>query len=522
MPSFDEEVSLVVEHFRPKPSFATDKVVEWEGSRKRTRRLRTTTTRDDFSSVSYHRGKTHSCLRLAYLVEWSTSFVLAMQVGTESPYRVSLANIVPNVACNDNDEDKIGIDDGIMMYPPSRVIQRTITDMCDSLNRKGALSLFAMVSLLLKDLNDVSLSGKFGTLDRPDPSRSAIYEQHLQALVSQQQHNNKQREMDLAILLLRCAALSPRNIALCWPLPHAFTAVNGYNESIPIVKRILSLPSMKTMKTMLTYCDTKKNTKNQVPSIPPAKELIPWIALFQSLPWIRHGSLGPVDRLVPDWAKDTKILAEHHQNNITFILTLDLKDAAGYDTPRFAREAQKSGRLLQRVYHGTQIQHVWSILQYGLHPVSSQNNKLPQSNGAIDGEGVYVSPFLHHARRYARRNPSNIYARALQSALHHDSVKEVLGVDNNDSSLLNNLNCYTIQCFPVFEATVVAPPKNPTRGNNWKKTGLASQYVIPNAHNVRLDKLHLTFDLKRKSTFPGWWMLVCGLVVITILFFKNG
>eukprot|EP00751_Fragilariopsis_kerguelensis_P034504 CAMPEP_0170965154 /NCGR_PEP_ID=MMETSP0735-20130129/40778_1 /TAXON_ID=186038 /ORGANISM="Fragilariopsis kerguelensis, Strain L26-C5" /LENGTH=355 /DNA_ID=CAMNT_0011382507 /DNA_START=453 /DNA_END=1521 /DNA_ORIENTATION=- len=206
-----------------------------------------------------------------------------------------------------------------------------------------------------------------------------------------------------------------------------------------------------------------------------------------------------------------------------------------YYSPRFAHLCKQYGVVT--VYHGTHIDHVWSILNNGFWNMS--DNPLFCKNGAIMGSGVYLSTSKKVATFFATNNSSK-NANKIRTALKHDSLRNILLLVENGLCFDNDKDCdgngdvdddgddekrkkdldelYDISCYSVFEARIIRPPNDGNNNNqqNDNKNGdderAAAEssksstrrdgkyYVVPNGHDIRITRLYLTFELTRKRS----------------------
>lgn len=195
-----------------------------------------------------------------------------------------------------------------------------------------------------------------------------------------------------------------------------------------------------------------------------------------------------------------------------------------YYSPRFARLCKLYGVVT--VYHGTHIDHVWSILNNGFWSMS--DNPLFCKNGAIMGSGVYLSTSKKVAQFFATNNSSK-NANKIRTAFKHDSLRNILLLVENNLCFDNDGDCdgddekrkkdldeyYDISCYSVFEARIIRPPNDDNNNNqNDNKNGderAAAEsksptrrdgkyYVVPNGQDIRITRLHLTFELTRKRS----------------------
>jgi len=518
----DEQISLVMEHYRPKPIFTINKRVELESSVYTTQRRKRQSA--GFSSVTLQRESERSYLRFTYLIQDFCVVVLDLQ--TDPPFFVSFVNSIPDP----KDECQHMV-----------TIQERVKELCQSLNSQGqskqSSSLFAVASMLLKALNEMQISSSTW-ISEPIQIR-----QHFSALQNTLlQTNKKQYEVALAILLLRCAAVCPKRDTLCCPVPTFSSKTKNEEQHDPATSLAWRILSLSDLATFMTKKESKRMNQDAI-------NLTPWFALFHSLSWITHGRVS--FQRISEGNNNSQIKT----GRLVYRVTLDLGHrTVGYDTPRFSRIAtaqdqSQPKRLRQKMYHGTQIQHVWSILHHGLQPVRCDSTKLTQSNGAVYGEGVYVTPVWKLACAYAQKTPADyyLYAKTLQMALHHQSLLTVLGLDtittttddddDDDSTAQIWLKNYSIKCLPVFEATVILPPgmdsfidaeTTPVTKTKAAAASLSDKQnyvVIPNPHDVRLEKLHLTIELTpillNSNGASFWWKLVVVLVVCVASWAKS-
>ncbi len=145
------------------------------------------------------------------------------------------------------------------------------------------------------------------------------------------------------------------------------------------------------------------------------------------------------------------------------------------------------------------------------------------------GDGVYLSSSRrvaeHFARSAAERPPP-----ALSVAFQHESLLHLLCHAGIDVSDLDPLDSYSITCFPVFEATIIKPPPpgiaddgdivGKEDGKEYATTSTATRqegkyYVCSDGEFVRISKLHLTFELSKKSSF--WPVLQGRLTMLWLM-----
>lgn len=205
---------------------------------------------------------------------------------------------------------------------------------------------------------------------------------------------------------------------------------------------------------------------------------------------------------------------------ITTTLCLEIGNTLGDASPSFSSLASKHGTL--QAYHGTKVENVWSILNFGLQNLS-YNETLAQ-NGAMLGEGVYLTTARRVAESFAI-NAAERAPRTLSGAFYHESLLHLLHFGNADVANLDPLDGYEIKCLPVFEAKIIKPPSDENDNDNTDKgfslrsrkrkelSGTYQEgkyYVCSNGEYVRLTRLYLTIELTKKSDL--WQRLMTVLL----------
>ena len=231
------------------------------------------------------------------------------------------------------------------------------------------------------------------------------------------------------------------------------------------------------------------------------------LTFLLSLPWTKGGRLTP-DNSTNKEAKSAKII-------------LDISSALGDETPEFVRYAKEFGTV--QAFHGTKIENTWSILNHGLRNLSYDNAL--SENGAMMGAGVYLSTAFEVADMFAQTATRN--TRSLNYAMQHESLLRLLHLANFDVTGLGPLDEYDISCLPVFEATIVAPPpaEDETAANmarssivdTRKFTRQEGKYFVADSDLIRLTKLHLRFDLTKRSRILPWLSFRPPLYVILLI-----
>ncbi len=141
------------------------------------------------------------------------------------------------------------------------------------------------------------------------------------------------------------------------------------------------------------------------------------------------------------------------------------------------------------------------------------------------GSGVYLTTSQKVATHFAT---SDSPTRAVKSALKHDALTSLLCMATGENNLLEMQNekeksrrnqrtlllddLHGVSCFAVFEARIILPPEinkdSPVTSSsnqnldtenvnrNTRRDG--KYYVVPDGRDIRITKLHLTFELTRK------------------------
>lgn len=478
----EDEVTAVLRHFGPK--FAS--LIHSKDS--------PTCSGKGFSSIRYLSSKvgsgTGAVLRCAYLHQlYATdrphSLFLEFDVATTRPSAVAC------VSCNGRPTGGDGSDDHQFRHLDS--------DSFESV--ASASSLFAVVSKLLHSLNhdlpktliEATCNNKTNADANGDPN----------LMVNGMHQTEAARQiLWLQILLLRSAAAGRNRSELCSPVPVPLMSHSKMLDGDVIANYIFS-----TTNKMMPQCFGKQSGQKEQ-----NEQEMMWSFLL-SLPWI----LGELK--VDDHDSVEK------GSTLSVDITLDITAALGDETPHFAKLAKEQGVVT--AWHGTKVENVWSILNYGLQNLSY--HKTLCKNGAMLGEGVYLSTAYSVAAMFAKMDAR--YTPALLEAWQHPALLCLIRdhtstLDNTttntgDVGSRNILDQYTVTCYPVFQATIIAPPEqeNATPSTNCTRRD-GKYYVVPNSEDIRITRLHLTVELKRKTTALGSWPpTACSrmLYMITIL-----
>lgn len=348
-------------------------------------------------------------------------------------------------------DQKIRLDFDISCQPPYTVtcsqplqngpstdteLRLALDKMCGQL--EGS-SLVAVTSNLLKQLQTLTRD------PQPPPSNTAPRLRTLPPRLS-----------DLALFLLYYAGTSPKSATVCSPVPRAFRHANGDVW----IQRLLACVR-----------------KNQTRSLD---------VFLGSLMWTKGAKVRCVSGGVG---------AKHHAASQSVQLCLD--PDYGDPLPTFSQRAQCHGTMT--VYHGTQMDKVWSVLQYGLLNLSSTSL---QQNGAAFGKGVYFSTSRDVALFFSHKYSATAQWLALQ---HPPALQRLLGS-------AARLEDATVVCSAVFEATIIAPSKHDPKGPRQE----GKYYMVPRNEDIRIDKLHLTITLKPQVPTSAV-RLVIGVVLFLVL-----
>lgn len=230
------------------------------------------------------------------------------------------------------------------------------------------------------------------------------------------------------------------------------------------------------------------------------------LTFLLSLPWTKGGSL---------------ISDNSNSNAKTVNIILDISSALGDKAPEFARHAKEFGTV--HAYHGTTIEKTWSILNHGLRNLSYDSAL--SENGAMMGAGVYLSTAFEVAEMFAQTATRS--TKALTFAIQHESLLRLLHFAKVDVAALGPLDEYDISCLPVFEAIIIAPPAehNGEQESAAEQTSIYSKkcarqegkYFVADSDLIRISKLHLRFDLAKKSGLWSWLPSCPPLCAVVIL-----
>ncbi|KAL7548955.1 hypothetical protein ACHAWF_014081 [Thalassiosira exigua] len=504
----NDEVATVLRHFRPRPGFVSSGTDhEWPRSGPRLRQKHRRRPDRGYSSVRFEAPRpSPGCdadsdarrgrLRLTYLHDGG-GFAPAFLT-----FEIAVATLaVRCVRCSAPDDSG------------SERLKAHLDGLCAKLSRRpqsaDASSLFSVASRLLQILNSDLPSCLHDNTDVVG-GISSSREESFDALMdrtSKFQSNHPaaiHSLVDFYTLLLRCAAAGRNRSKICAPVPAEFSEQTA--DGVDVLSHLL-FNSTNHLYTNGFRSNQPSRGENQQQQ---RRSEATWslLSFFISLPWTEGARLR---RETGDTASPGKSALGKNTvaKNMIARLCLEVGDALGDPSPSVSRYSKKYGTV--QAFHGTKIESAWPILNFGLQNLSY--NALSQ-NGAMMGEGVYLSSSKQVAESFAVRAAERPPA-ALSSAFQHECLLHLLCLAGMDVSTLEPLDCYNIKCLPVFEATILKPPsKVINRENSDDKgsgvvTGNANSnhctrqegkyFVCPNSELVRLTKLHLTFELSKKS-----------------------
>jgi len=451
----DDEISSVLQQFQPRPEFVSRRTITATAttpngikSSSSFKGKQQQKQKREFSSVQYH----GHILKLSYLL--NKVILLKFEVSTAKPHMTKCVFI-------SNDA-------------PSSKLPTLLKEICENSSSSSEngnnsnTSLFAVVSKLLLSLNNLPPCENM-----TNKQQTAI----IRSIVSQGTPMQR-RIWDLQIMLLRCAAAGRHSDTFCSPIPNELNQNGLIGELILAVTDRINSTALSTGGRILH------------------PQEIALLGMIYSLPWTAAGLL-------------TK--SNTTQNGTLIELCLDLHPILGeHPSPRFSNLSKKHGTT--KVYHGTKMENVWSILNCGLWSLSYTKFC---KHGSMMGSGIYFSTSHKVASHFATneaRNSTN--SGTFQKAWWHLSLMNLLNLKG-----MSVLDDYVISCFPVFEAEIILPPKpdgtnaGNDKGDYTRRNG--NYFVVPNSWDIRITKLHLTIELAKKTPMSLFLVtVVIGIIVI--------
>ncbi|KAL9190545.1 hypothetical protein ACHAXT_000251 [Thalassiosira profunda] len=500
----DDEVSTALRHLRPRPGFVATHGSDHEGMRSRSSRGKKRAGRCTRGYASVRLDASRGVLLLAYLhVRYAKgcgpthAFVqFEMTVDTK------LVRCVHCSAPTDSMSDEL---------------KSYYDDMCKRIRgdspKDADESLFSIASRLLQLLNSDIPSSKFGgdSIDAND-AKFAVMIQRCATTLQAKRPSAIHRLLDLQTLLIRCAAAGRNRSLTCAPVPGEFAVREG--------DRIDAVSHLVFDATNRLYLEGfGGNQQPQPRQRRSEKSETAWTLLgfLLSLPWT-GGSRLVKEESATRSNGETATNGDHNNKasskSLVGRLCLDIGTALGDPPPAFAQQAREYGTV--QAYHGTKIESVWSILNYGLQNLSF--NKHLEANGAMLGEGVYLSSSRRVAESFAigaaEQPPPTLFA-----AFQHEALLHLLFCAGVDVSSVDPLESYDIKCLPVFEATIIKPPAEGSSSEGKRSKSVTRQegkyFVCSDSEFVRITKLHLTIELSKKSDV--WHRLVLPRLPVALI-----
>ena len=493
----DEEVSATIRHFRPRPGFVPKSDAhEWRGNGGFGGRIRQQREQRPYSSVVYmHDHCNNDVLKLTYRhspqVACAAGGGAAAVVSKDGgrcricfflTFEVEVENrLVTCISCNGPNDD--------ISADFQRVAINPLCSRLSSSSADNSPSLFSVTSQLLQELNQLPETTCAQMQTAPLESVDSLVSRVAKARPAQPP-SAVRRMVDLQTLLIRCAAAGRHRSKICSPTP--VELASSTNQDGDLVARQVFWATNQ----MYSGANFRKQG-NQMKRREEDQHGWTMLTFLLSLPWAKGGRLTP-DNSTNKEAKSAKII-------------LDISSALGDETPEFVRYAKEFGTV--QAFHGSKIENAWSILNHGLRNLSYDNTL--SENGAMMGAGVYLSTAFEVADMFAQTATRN--TKSLAYAFQHESLLRLFHLAKVDVTSVGPLDEYDISCLPVFEATIIAPPpaqdedaaevaKSKNSNIDAKKiTRQEGKYFVADSDLIRITKLHLRFDLTRRS---GMWSLI--------------
>jgi hypothetical protein len=409
----------------------------------------------------------------------------------------------------------------------NRKLYEIVDDLCSKLCiyseiNQNEISLFSVISKLLLSLNGKSITQSFNGLQQwgfaSKKLESAII--ILPVQVESEVTAMKKNIFDLQIFLLRCAATSKSSATICTPTPPS-NFWFGKNDGLT-AQRILAV----TNASLWDALHSSFSTPQQRQLNRGRKEMYGYL---MSLPWTNQGRCTVMSNLT---SSKTILTTSKWNGGTKFNVCLNLQDVIGDESPRLQKLSENRGTMT--AYHGTNIENIWSILNFGLLNLSDTRFS---KNGSMLGHGIYVSPSLRVAEFFAQS--TTIHSRVFWQWYHNYRFQRNEKKNGTESQVIpwlddlpiEVLDDYEVSCTAVVQARIIMPPTSSFgQSTNSGELGMINSntddrstrrdgkyFVVPDSQDLRVTKLHLTFELQRKRKSFHWQMLAI-LVAMVVLF----
>jgi hypothetical protein len=475
----DEEISTLLRHFRSRPRFAISSpcgsgtLPSTSGPRRHVPKQRFRQCDRGYTSVKYAALEDKIVLTYLHVQHNSDACPICVYLTFEMSVSTKVVKCIHCSAPNKSISD---------------LIQSKMDVICDhrlseTNTESDVASLFSIASRLLQMLNCEipTIDIITHSYDKGETYHGLVKRSIRLATPIHSHVNSGHLLIDLQTLLMRCAAAGRTRSHILSPVPVEFASMTNKGRDCDALAHLVFNASNE-----LYMCGFRGVTMQQQTS-----DAWALLSFILSLPMI-----------------DSRLSKSSASNDTTSMksvagrLSLELNTINIDPPPSFTKLANKYGTI--QVYHGTKIASTWSILNHGLQNLS--NNKALSQNGAIMGEGVYLSSSRKVAENFAimaaERPP-----KPLALALEHESLLYLLYFANINVAKLDPLNTYDIKCLPVFEAAIIKPPAKEMGYNEFDEriTHQEGKYfVCADSEFVWITKLHLTFELTNKVDVWRW------------------
>ncbi|CAJ1954338.1 unnamed protein product [Cylindrotheca closterium] len=491
----DDEIAQVLQHFRVKPDFLTNK-----GQRRKR----------DKHSVHLRYVKDNKCLELfclhLHVSKHDNRMVLRLKfrISTRKPHTVMYQSSKLSKPAEKAQADE--------------KLRQIMDNLCETVSRFAEarieeLSLFSVISKLLAALNgkiifkqlaklQLEISQSFCT-DGAKTGNKQVY--HLPRV--EKMKKSTEHCMDLQVFLMRCAATSKSRTTMVTPVPPgdlwSMAVNNGMTAPLVLAttNESIAMPLTAFPQTLST-----KSTTQQYEIRCARQELCGYLSC---LPWTFDGHVSA--------ESSTKAL----KSGANIRVVLSMEDAMGDDLPRFEKLADERG--VATAYHGTKLNAVWSILNHGLLNLSGTQQC---QHGAMLGSGVYVSPSLQVAEFFAKSTElqPNVFWQWVQNQQRKSSIKDGAAIPWLDDMQITATKDFNIACRAVVQTRIILPPtrSSPRKGgtaadfqNATRRDG--KYFVVPNDQDIQITKIHLTFEFQKKRSNLLAGIAFCLLILLGVL-----